>query len=68
MIWISLILGIIQAIPSILNLLKMITDKLHGHPLQATHEHTFLGILQAWADHKDPAKLEADLQGLHAKL
>lgn len=68
MIWVSLILGIIQAIPSILKIIQEIVDLIHGHPAQAFHEHAFLGILAAWRDHRDPVKLEADLQAIHARL
>jgi hypothetical protein len=68
MIWISLILGLIQAIPEIIDLIKRIIDAIHGHPLQAMHEHAFLGIVRAWGDHKDADKVKADLSALHSTL
>ncbi len=68
MIWVSIILGIIEAIPGIINLIKQIVDAIHGHPAQAMHEHAFLGIVRAWHDHKDPIKLENDLNSLHMTL
>ena len=68
MIWISLILGILQALPTIIDLIKKIVDLIHGHPMQAFHEHAFMGIIQAWKYHQDPVKLEAELNDLHARL
>ncbi len=68
MVWISIILGIIEAIPTLLKLIQQIIDAIHGHPAQVMHEHAFLGVIRAWHDHKDPVKLEADLRALHSTL
>ncbi len=68
MIWVTLILGLIQALPAILDLIKKIVDAIHGHPAQALHEHAFFGILNAWHHHKDPVLVQAELNALHARL
>ncbi len=68
MIWVSLILGILQALPQLIDLIKKIVDLIHGHPAQAFHEHAFLGIVHAFWLHQDPVKLEDNLNALHARL
>lgn len=68
MIWISIIVSILTALPQLIALVKQIIDAIHGHPAQALHEHAFLGIIRAWTDHKDPAQLEDDLKKLAARL
>ncbi len=67
MIWISIILGIIEAIPSLIKLIQMIVDALHKHPLQLQLEPKFLGLLADWKNHQNGAKLEADLKQFQAQ-
>lgn len=68
MIWISLILSIIQALPQILNLIKEIIDLIHGHPFQIRYQLQLHTILSDWDKHRDTGKVEADLHGLKASI
>lgn len=71
MIWVSIILGIIEAIPSIINLIKLILAAIHGQTnltdrLMLVHE--FESHLLNWHLDKDHPALEAAMKGLAGRL
>lgn len=68
MLWLSIILSILQAIPGIMTLVKQIVDQLHGHPLQPAKEAELMGLVSKWNTTKDNAQLEADLTTFGASL
>lgn len=65
MIWISIILGIIQAIPTIIKVIEDILAAIKGNPV---HILSFQQLLLKHADFVDPVAAEADLRAFHAKV
>lgn len=68
MIWISIILEIIQALPAIINIIKEIIALIEGHPLQLMHEVAFKQLLADYHASKDGAVLEHGLKSLRAQV
>lgn len=68
MIWISIILSIIEAIPAIITIIKDIIDLINGHPFQIQYEFQLHNVLANWQSHKDPERLKRELGGLHSAL
>lgn len=65
MLWVSIILGIIQALPEIITVIKDILAMIHGHP---QHVLAFQALLLKHADYVDPGVAKADLTAFHASL
>ena len=68
MIWISLILSILQALPQIIDLIKEIIDLIHGHPFQIKYQLQLHTILSDWDQHRDTHRVQADLHSLKAAI
>lgn len=70
MIWISIILGIIQAIPSIIKLIQMIMEAIRNKKPEerVALEHEFHGILAHWHHKRDHGETETALKDFATKL
>ncbi len=70
MLWISLVLGIIQAIPELISVIKAILDAIHGKPLsqRLEAEHRLQGHLLAWQKGGDKEALKEALSGMLGAL
>jgi hypothetical protein len=65
MIWVSIILSIIEAIPTLITVIQDILKAIHGNPVQHA---AFRQLLTAHADFVDPVKAEADIRAFHAQV
>ncbi len=70
MIWISIILGIIQALPAIITLIQELLTAISGQPLGARLrlEHQLQGHLLDWHTGGDVEKLKGSLAGMGSAL
>lgn len=68
MIWISIILGIIEAIPSLINVIQEIVAAIDNHPLQVRHQGELFSVLARWHGDKDGDRLKIDLAKLHTHV
>lgn len=65
MIWLSIILGIIESIPTLISIFKEIAGWLTFHPF---HVGEFQHLLMTHKDNKDVAAVAHAFRGFHAKV
>jgi hypothetical protein len=65
MIWISIILSIIEAIPTIINIVKEILAAIKGHPANTL---AFQQLLLKHSDFVDAQAAEAQLKAFHGQV
>lgn len=63
MIWLSIILGILQAIPSLITIFKEIWDAIHGNPMKVAALVDLAHNIKA----APPAAQEAAMQAFHGE-
>lgn len=71
MIWITIILGLIQAVPAIIEIIKLLLAAIHGTPNlvdRAQFAHTLEFHLLNWHLDQDHAGLENNLRVLAKQL
>ncbi len=68
--WLTIILAIIQAIPSILKLIQMIRDLLKGQPkeVRAAAAHELGDMLTRWRQHRNSDRTAGEVEGLLSRL
>lgn len=70
MIWVSIILGLIEAIPGLIKLIQQIIAALHAAPpaVRLAKEPEFHGILAKWFHDRDSAAVEHSLAAFEQSL
>lgn len=68
--WVSLVISLVQAIPSFIKFVQFLSDLMRDDPKEVKKEYKqeAQGIFKRWREHRDTAKSAVELRDVFAKL